>query len=138
MVVVDTNVLSELMKPLPASEVVGWMNAWPVSQLNTTTITMAEVLYGIEILPAGKRRNDMQQRLEIMFQGKFAGRILTFDIPAARAFAEISARRRTMGRPILEIDAQIAAIARSRGASVATRNIRDFEDCGVALIDPWI
>jgi len=65
MVVVDTNVLSELMKPLPASEVVGWMNAWPVSQLYTTTITMAEVLYGIEILPAGKRRNDMQQRLAL-------------------------------------------------------------------------
>jgi predicted nucleic acid-binding protein len=137
MIVVDTNVLSELMKPMPAIKVVSWMNSWPVSQLFTTAITMAEVLYGLQLVPAGKRRMALQQASKTMFEVKFAGHILSFDQDAAGTFADISAARRKRGRPIGIMDAQIAAIARSQGAAIATRDISDFQDCGVPLIDPW-
>jgi predicted nucleic acid-binding protein len=105
--------------------------------LFTTTITMGEVLFGLELIPSGKRHNALQHAIETMFEDQFADRILTFEQDAAKAFADISARCRRLGRPIGEVDAQIAAIARSRGASVATRNVSDFKDCGVELIDPW-
>jgi len=111
MIVVDTNVLSEVMRPIPSDQVVRWMAARSASSLFTTTITLVEE--------------------------EFTGRILTFDRDAARAFADISARCRRLGRPIGEMDAQIAGIARSRGAAIATRNVLDFQDCGVQLIDPW-
>jgi toxin FitB len=136
-IVIDTNVLSELMKPLPSARVVRWMNERPVSRLFTTTITMPEVLYGVEILPVGKRRIALHHAVETMFGNRFAGRILSFDVDAAHAYAEISAKRRKLGRRIGEMDAQIAAIARSHGAAIATRDIDDFQDCGVQLIDPW-
>jgi toxin FitB len=137
MIVVDTNVLSEMTKPMPATKVVSWMNSWPVSQLFTTTMTMAEILYGLQLTPLGKRRMALQKAIETMFEVKFAGRILSFDQDAARAFGDISASRRKLGRPIGPMDAQIAAIARSQGAAVATRDIGDFQDCGVPLFDPW-
>jgi predicted nucleic acid-binding protein len=137
MIVVDTNVLSEVMRPIPSDQVVRWMAARPASSLFTTTITLGEVLYGLELVPSGKRRVALQQAIEKMFEEEFTGRILTFDRDAARAFADISARCRRLGRPIGEMDAQIAGIARSRGAAIATRNVLDFQDCGVQLIDPW-
>jgi predicted nucleic acid-binding protein len=137
MIVVDTNVLSEVMRPIPSGKVVRWMAERPASSLFTTTITLGEVLYGLELVPSGKRRVALQQAIEKMFEEEFTGRILTFDRDAARAFADISARCRRLGRPIGEMDAQIAGIARSRGAAIATRNVLDFQDCGVQLIDPW-
>jgi hypothetical protein len=98
---------------------------------------MAEILFGIELLPKGKRRDTMLEEAEATFAEDFAGRILPFDEDAARAFPEIAIRRRAQGRPIADLDAQIAAIARSRDAILATRNTADFEGCGVRLVNPW-
>lgn len=137
MIVLDTNVLSELMRPAPAELVTTWMRQWAPVRLYTTAITESEILHGIMLLPAGKRRNAFQAAAEAMFRDDFAGRILPFDSPAARAYALIVASRTRSGRPISHFDAQIAAIAKSAGASIATRNTRDFDGCGVEVIDPW-
>ncbi|GGJ65114.1 ribonuclease VapC [Sphingopyxis bauzanensis] len=102
-----------------------------------TTVTQAEILFGIAILDPGRRRDDLQSAAMAMFAEDFAGRIVGFDVDAAPVFAAIAAERRQLGRPISQFDAQIAAIARSRGAALATRNIRDFEACDIELIDPW-
>lgn len=101
------------------------------------TVTQAEVLYGIEILPAGKRRTHLHDAVEKVFSQDFQGQILPFDEASARVFAKIVSSRRTMGRQISQFDAMIAAISRSRGAAVATRNTVDFEHCGVRVINPW-
>lgn len=137
MIVLDTNVLSELMRPHPTPLVVSWVSARPATSLFTTAITQAELLYGVALLPAGRRRTAIERAVEQMFAEDFEGRVLAFDAAAAREYASISARRRHSGRPIAHLDAQIAAIACSRGASVATRNIGDFEDCGTNILDPW-
>jgi hypothetical protein len=137
MIILDTNVLSELMRPEPASEVLRWLATYPASRLFTTAITQAEILYGIELLPAGKRRAGLESAVEAMFEEDFTGRVLPFDSDAARVFPQIAASRRALGRPITQIDAQIAAIARSRGATLATRNSGDFEHCGIPLLNPW-
>jgi hypothetical protein len=105
--------------------------------LFTTAITVAEVLYGVEALPPGKRRTSLLATVEKMFGQQFPGRILPFDEDAARAFAAIIASRNAAGRPISQFDAMIAAIARTHRATVATRNIADFEHCGLQLVDPW-
>lgn len=107
------------------------------SSVFTTTITQAEVLYGIERLPPGKRRTQFTAAAEKMFTEQFESRILPFDEVAARAFARIAAGRNVMGRPFSRLDAMIAAIARSQGAAVATRNTGDFEHCGIEVINPW-
>ncbi len=137
MIVLDTNVLSETVRPKPDSRVARWINCQPAETLFTTAVTQGEVLYGIAILPEGKRRAALERMMQDVFGRGFAGRILPFDDAAAVPFAEIMARRRRAGRPIAQIDAQIAAIARSRNATLATRNARDFEGCGIALVDPW-
>lgn len=137
MIICDSNILSEAMKPSPAPEVLRWLAAFPASSLLTTTITQAEILYGIKILPKGKRRAALELAAEAMFEEDFAARVLPFDSDAAREFAEILASRRALGRPIAQLDAQIAAIARSRGIALATRNRRDFQHCGLVLINPW-
>jgi hypothetical protein len=137
MIVLDTNVLSELLRPVPSPHVVRWMEGQPLSSLFATTITQAEMLYGIEAMPKGKRRDALQREIRAMFTQDFANRILPFDVEAAQAYPGIAAARRALGRPISPLDAQIAAIASSRGAKLATRNIADFEHCGVALVDPW-
>jgi len=102
-----------------------------------TTITEAEVLYGIELLPAGKRRLRLSAIIEKLFAEDFQSRILPFDEDSARVFAKIVTGREAAGRPISQFDAMIAAIARSRGAAVATRNTDDFEHCGIRVINPW-
>ena len=137
MIILDTNVLSEAMRPVPAAQVLRWLDAQPASSLFTTTITQAEILYGLELMPKGKRRAVLQSAIETMFSEEFAGRILPFDTDAAREFPRIAAARRALGHPISQGDAQIAAIARSRGATVATRDTADFEHCGIALLNPW-
>lgn len=137
MIVLDTNVLSEAIRPVPAGRVVSWLARQPPAQLFTTTIAEAELLYGLALLPASKRRSALEQAMRRMLAEDFAERVLPFDSAAAREFAAIAAARRRRGRPIAAFDAQIAAIARSRDAMVATRNIGDFEGCGVAVVDPW-
>jgi hypothetical protein len=137
MIILDTNVLSEVVKPQPSAEVLRWLAAHPPEQLFVTTITQAEILYGLELLAKGKRRTALMAAVDAMFDEDFAGRILPFDMEAARAFAGIAAARRASGRSISQFDAQIAAIARSHGAAVATRNTQDFADCGIKVLNPW-
>jgi hypothetical protein len=137
MLILDTNVISEIMQPSPSPRVLDWWSQQQTGELFTSTVSMAEILYGIELLPKGKRRDRLLAEAEAMFNEDFAGCILPFDEDAARAFAEIAAARRTQGRPIAEFDAQIAAIARTRRAALATRNTTDFEGCGVRLVNPW-
>ena len=137
MIVLDTNVVSELMKPAPAAHVRDWVASQPASGLYTTSITQAEILHGIALLPAGRRRDALAQAAEAMFAQDFGGRILPFGSDAAPPYARIAVRRRRAGRPISHFDAQIAAIAQATGAAIATRDVAGYSDCGVRLIDPW-
>jgi toxin FitB len=141
MIVLDTNVLSEAWRPAPSPKVMAWMRSQPMSALFTTTITEAElfygIFYGIALLPDSKRRRALEAAVSLIFAEDLAGRVLPFDSAAAREYATIAAARRHAGRPIAEADAQIAAIARSRGAAVATRNGEDFAGCGVTVVSPW-
>jgi predicted nucleic acid-binding protein len=136
-IVLDTNVLSEALKPLPSSVVLRWLAAQEPGMVFTTAITTAEILYGIELLPAGRRRAQLSAAVEKIFAEDFRGRILPFDDEAARAFAKIMAGRDATGRPISEFDAMIAAIAQSYGAAVATRDTRDFDRYGIQILNPW-
>ena len=137
MILLDTNVVSELMKAKPAPAVLVWMSLQSPDHLFVSTISMAEILFGIELLPKGKRRDGLLQEAEITFARDFAGRILAFDEGAARMFGSIVATRRMQGRPIGIADGQIAAIARCRQSVLATRDTSDFEGCGVRLVNPW-
>ena len=137
MIILDTNVLSELMRPTPAVQVSEWVAKQPSTELFTTSITEAEILFGIELLTQGKRRQGLLRAAEDMFNEDLGGRILGFESEAARPFAQIAAHRRSLGKPISHADAQIAAIARLRRAQLATRNVADFSDCGVDLVNPW-
>jgi toxin FitB len=137
MIILDTNVLSELLKPQPSPQVIDWVPKQPASELFTTAITESEIFLGIELLAVGKRRAALLRAAEAMFRQDFGGRIFGFESEAARLFATITAHRRALGRPINHADAQIAAITRLQGAKLATRNVMDFNDCGIGLIDPW-
>jgi predicted nucleic acid-binding protein len=137
MIVLDTNVLSEALHPSPSDAVLRWLAGLEPLTVFTTSITLAEVLYGIERLPAGRRRARLSAAIEKVFDDEFKGRILPFDEESARIFPKIVAGRQALGRPISQSDAMIAAIARSRRAAVATRNTNDFEHCSVRTINPW-
>lgn len=136
MIVLDTNVLSEVMKAAPARNVANWMLREPRSGLYTTAICEAEIRLGIAVLPDGKRKRELEvAALKVL--ALLAGRILPFDSAAALEFGRVVAERRRLGRPIETFDAQIAAIAASRGMRLATRNGPDFADTGVPVVDPW-
>ena len=137
MTLLDTNVVSELIRPLPEAAVENWIASRPAASLFFSAVGEAELRYGVAIMPAGRRRDVLVSAIEAMLREDFTGRILPFDSDAARAYAEIASRRRAMGRPASEADAQIAAIARSRGMALATRNIRDFEDMRIEVLNPW-
>jgi toxin FitB len=137
MIILDTNVVSELMKPAPDPSVHAWVKKRMRTELFTTSISEAEIFYGIELLRPGKRRETLTVSAEAMFAQEFEGRILGFESGAARNFSRILAQRRAIGRPISYADAQIAAIAQLFDATVATRDVADFRDCGVDLVDPW-
>ena len=137
MIVLDTNVVSEAVRPRPDEVVGAWLAARPSSSLFITTITAAELLYGLELLPDGRRRAALTDAVRSILREGFRGRVLPFDEAAATAYATVAATRRGIGRPLSALDAQIAAIARSRGAGVATRNVADFDECGIEVIDPW-
>ena len=137
MIVLDTNVISELIRPAPAEQVMQWVASQPILLLYTTSVTQAEMLYGMEILTKGKKKKALEAALSGMFDEDFRDRVLGFDSACAKYFAEIAATRKTLGQPISQFDAQIAAIARSRRAALATRNTADFAACGVKLVNPW-
>lgn len=137
MIILDTNVISELMRRTPAVAVTRWIDGLPTASLYTTAITQAEILHGVLLLPRGKRRDAIAAAAASMFEQDFAARVLPFGSDAARAYAEIAAARRRAGKPISAFDAQIAAIARASSAGVATRNVDDFEGCGIHVTDPW-
>lgn len=137
MFILDTNVVSELMRGVPQPEVLAWVDARARRDLFVTAITEAEVRTGIAILPAGKRQRDLAHAADRFFTDFFRGRVLSFDASAARAYATITAERRATGRPIGQLDCQIAAVTRCRGAALATRNVRDFEGTGIDVLDPW-
>jgi len=137
MIVLDTNVLSEALRLVPDPPVLHWLTNQPRRSLFTTTVTQGEVLYGIRVLSDGKRRRGLWDAAAKIFSEDFAGQVLSFDSDAANVYAEIAALRRMSGEPISQFDAMIAAMARSRGASLATRNVKDFEDCGVDVVNPW-
>lgn len=137
MFLIDTNVISELMRATPAPSVLNWFSTQDPSTLYLSAVTEVELRTGIAILPAGQRREALRVALDATVAEDFEGRVLPFDTDAAKTYAEIAAMRRAAGRPIADVDCQIAAIARAVGATVATRNLRDFEGCGVDLVNPW-
>ena len=137
MIRLDTNVLAELARPAPSSAVLAWIAARNRSDLARTTITEAELRFGVALLPDGARRVALTAAVERLLVEGLGGRILPFDRLAVQAYAGIAAARRAAGRPVGTADGQIAAIARASGASLATCNGADFIDCGVAVIDPW-
>lgn len=137
MILLDTNVLSELTRPAPEPAVEQWLTLQPAASVFISAVTEAELRYGVALMPASKRRTALAAEIEGMLREDFGDRILPFDSAAAVAFAEIATKRRLAGRPISQADAQIAAIAHSRGAALATRNVTDFEGCGVVVINPW-
>jgi predicted nucleic acid-binding protein len=138
MIVLDTNVLSELLKPARDPNGKAWGKRQPNASLFISTITQAESRYGLALLPDGQRKDGLLAAAHTMFSKGFAGRILPFDNNAAVFYAQVAATRRRTGRPISQFDAQIAAVARSRGGPVATRNVDDFSDCGIEVINPWL
>lgn len=137
MVVLDTNVISELFKVAPDPEVMAWVAGLPGEGLFTTAVTRSELLFGLYRMPEGRRRNELLQGVTRLFEQKLAGHVLAYDDAAADAHAEIAAARQAQGRPVGQSDMMIAGISRSRGATLATRNLRDFEGCGITLVDPW-
>lgn len=136
-VVLDTNVVSELMRPQPTAGVVAWVTALPPALVCTTSVTLAEVRFGIGRLPAGRRRTALHNAADDVFAA-FADRILPFDAAAAAHYAEVVVAREHAGTRISGFDAQIAAICREHRAALATRNTGDFDGLGLDLIDPWI
>lgn len=135
MIVLDTNVISEVARPRPSKQVLSWVDAQ--DEVAITATTVAELLYGIARLPDGERKARLADGIGEMIDGPLRDRVLAFDRIAASHYAEIVAARDAAGRPIAVSDAQIAAICRSRGASLGTRNVRDFDSVGITVINPW-
>lgn len=138
MIILDTNVISELFKPMPDAGVAAWLKKQPDSSLFTTTITRGELFFGVQLMPDGRRKDDLTRSLNRLFDLRLKGRVLSYDDDAADAYARIAAKRRASGkRDSKPFDTMIAGIARSRGAELATRNVGDFTDCDIVVIDPW-
>ncbi len=137
MIVLDTNVISELTKREPAPAVIWWLDSLPVSDVATTAITAAELLYGVARLPDGHRKRELAAAIDDILGDEFCGRILPFDNRAAEKYAEVVTTRERLGRPIGVADAQIAAICQAHDATLATRNADDFSETETRLINPW-
>jgi toxin FitB len=136
-IVLDTNVVSELTRRLPAPGVIAWVDSLVASEVAITAITAAELLYGVARLPSGHRQRELAAAVRLLLSGDFRGRVLPFDEAAAERYADIVTGRERLGRPIGVPDAQIAAICRAADATLATRNTDDFEETGIQLINPW-
>jgi len=137
MILLDTNLISEPWKPKPDPHVVAWIDAQAVETLFLSAVTVAELRFGIAAMPDGKRRKVLHQRLEGELLAVFAGRVLFFDLEAARAYADLMSKARIAGQAIHNADGYIAAIAVARGLSVASRDVAPFQAAGVAVINPW-
>ena len=137
MIVLDTNVVSETMRPRPATAVLAWLDRQQTDQLWLTAVNVAELMFGVARLPQGARQLQLADAIGAMLGEDFAGRVLSFDADAAAAYAELAARREQAGRPIAMADAQIAAICLRHGATLATRNAKDFDGLGLSLVNPW-
>lgn len=138
MIVLDTNVLSALMRAEPDRAVVRWLDGLAPESIWTTSITLFEVQFGIDALSDGERKTALQNAFHQAVYVDMQGRILDFDAPAAAAAGTIAARQHALGRPVDMRDAQIAGIIAARRATLATRNVRHFADTGLALVDPWV
>jgi len=136
-IVLDTNVISELTRHNPAPRVISWLDALTTAEVVTTAITAAELLYGVARMPDGRRKTELAAAVHGLLNEDFQGRVLSFDQPAAERYADIVTGRERLGRPIGAADAQIAAICRTIEATLATRNTDDFQETGLQLINPW-
>jgi predicted nucleic acid-binding protein len=137
MILLDTNVISEMMRLRPEPAVVSWLDKQPEEDLWTASVVLAELLSGIDLMPSGRKQKILRQAVEGMIAEDFREQVLKFDVPAARSYGQILSSRKRNGRPIREMDALIAATALVNGATLATRNTTGFEDCGIQLVDPW-
>ena len=137
MILLDTNVVSEPLRPAPDNRVVAWIDAQALETLFLSAITVAELRAGVALLPAGKRRAGLQESLETRVLPLFAGRVLPFDLACTQAYAELMAKARAAGLGVASADGYIAAIAAANGLAVATRDTGPFEATGVAVINPW-
>ncbi len=137
MILLDTNVVLAVMAPAPVSTVLRWLDGHDTLSLYLCTITIAEIAYGIRVLPTGRRRKGLGERFESFVARGFEQRVLAFDTAAALHYAEVMGRRKELGRPMSFPDGQIAAIARAHRFSVATRNVRDFDECGLDVLNPF-
>jgi toxin FitB len=137
MILLDTNVVSEVMKPRPAEAVVAWLNRQESKNLYVSAIAIGEIAYGLRLLPDRKRRSGLRERFEQFIALAFDQRVLAYDEPAARIYGELMRDHKELGTPISVPDGQIAAIARRHHFAVATRNVLDFESCGIEVINPF-
>lgn len=137
MIVLDTNVISELTRQTPDPGVLSWLDSQTASEVATTAVTAAELWYGVARLPAGHRNRELTAAIRGLLTEDFHGRVLPFDERASVRYADIVSSREQIGRPIGVADAEIAAICRDLGATLATCNIADFEETGIELINPW-
>jgi predicted nucleic acid-binding protein len=136
LILLDTNIVSAVMKPAANPRIVSWLDQQSADALFLSTITVAEIEFGLQNLPEGRRRHSLTERFQLFLEQGFDRRILPFDLPASRLYGKLMAHRRRIGRPLSALDGQIAAIARQHRLAVATRNVRDFEECGLILVDP--
>ena len=137
MILIDTNIISEMMKPAPNANVLDWIDQQEVAKLFISTITLAEISYGLNVLPTGKRRESLEFAFNKAILEAFTGRILSFEESAAYHYGKIMGHRKKLGKPLGVPDGQIAAIALVNNAVLATRNTRDFLRCGIKLINPF-
>jgi predicted nucleic acid-binding protein len=137
MIIVDTNVVAEVMRPSPSPAVVAWFNAQDSVSLFLAAIAVGEIRYGLRIMPKGQRRHEIERGFDQIIATAFAGRILAFDEHAATFYGEVMGRRKEIGRPLSVADGQIAAMARLHGFAIATRNVRDFLACGIEIVNPF-
>lgn len=137
MIILDTNVISEIFRPAPERDVGRWLREQPPAQVFVTSVNKAELLTGLALMGDGKRKQALADSIERFFEESLATPVLGFDEAAAVQYARIFSHRRKSGRPISEMDCEIAAIALTHGYAVATRNVLDFESCGIAIINPW-
>lgn len=138
MILIDTNVVSEPWKPMPDARVLAWLDAQAIETLFLSTITIAELRFGITAMPEGKRRTVLHDRLEGEVLPLFSGRILSFDLEASKAYATLMAEARASGKAIGTADGYIAATALAHGFSVATRDVSPFDAAGLKVLNPWV
>lgn len=137
MIILDTNIISEMMKQTPSYKVIKWIDRQDSIELYITTVTIAEISYGINALPNGKRRQLIEDAFNKLLNAAFKHRILSFDEISAHQYGKLMGHRKESGKPLSILDGQIAAIAFTQTKTIATRNTRDFVDCGVELINPF-